>query len=185
MVVVTNGLETPLASVLIIASGKCEYTFKNDVLMSFLTQSLDKVYLESVREKEGGSYGVSVYGQLSRYPNDDEAFLQIYFDTDPAKREKMTQIIMNELQKIAQDGPAAEHINKTKEFMLKKHTEQMKENGYWLNILNQYYWYKADMDSNFQQVVESITPEDVKQFAKALLEQNNCIEVSMTSGETK
>lgn len=87
--------------------------------------------------------------------------------------------------KIAQDGPAAEHINKTKEFMLKKHTEQMKENGYWLNILNQYYWYKADMDSNFQQVVESITPEDVKQFAKALLEQNNCIEVSMTSGETK
>ncbi len=67
--------------------------------MSFLTQSLDKVYLESVREKEGGSYGVSVYGQLSRYPNDDEAFLQIYFDTDPAKREKMTQIIMNELQK--------------------------------------------------------------------------------------
>ena len=42
--------------------------------------------------------------------------------------------------------------------MLKKHTEQMKENGYWLNILNQYYWYKADMDSNFQQVVESITP---------------------------
>lgn len=56
--------------------------------MSFLTQSLDKVYLESVREKEGGSYGVSVYGQLSRYPNDDEAFLQIYFDTDPAKRER-------------------------------------------------------------------------------------------------
>lgn len=43
--------------------------------------------------------------------------------------------------------------------MLKKHTEQMKENGYWLNILNQYYWYKADMDSNFQQVVESITPK--------------------------
>ena len=183
--VFSKKLETPLASVLIIASGKCEYTLKNDVLMSFLTQSLDKVYLESVREKEGGSYGVSVYGQLSRYPNDDEAFLQIYFDTDPAKREKMTQIIMNELQKIAQDGPAAEHINKTKEFMLKKHTEQMKENGYWLNILNQYYWYKADMDSNFQQVVESITPEDVKQFAKALLEQNNCIEVSMTSGETK
>lgn len=183
--VFSKKLETPLASVLIIASGKCEYTLKNDVLMSFLTQSLDKVYLESVREKEGGSYGVSVYGQLSRYPNDDEAFLQIYFDTDPAKREKMTQIIMNELQKIAQDGPAAEHINKTKEFMLKKHTEQMKENGYWLNILNQYYWYKADMDSNFQQVVESITPEDVKQFAKALLKQNNCIEVSMTSGETK
>ena len=81
--VFSKKLETPLASVLIIASGKCEYTLKNDVLMSFLTQSLDKVYLESVREKEGGSYGVSVYGQLSRYPNDDEAFLQIYFDTDP------------------------------------------------------------------------------------------------------
>lgn len=97
--VFSKKLETPLASVLIIASGKCEYTLKNDVLMSFLTQSLDKVYLESVREKEGGSYGVSVYGQLSRYPNDDEAFLQIYFDTDPAKREKMTQIIMNELQR--------------------------------------------------------------------------------------
>ena len=41
------------------------------------------------------------------------------------------------------------------------------------------------MDSNFQQVVESITPKMSSSLPKSLLEQNNCIEVSMTSGETK
>ena len=178
-------METPKATVLITIHGKCDYNLKNSLLMTIFSQTMDMVYLEEVREKEGGTYGVSASGQLSRYPKDDEAHFQIYFDTDPAKRDKMVEIIVGELKKVAEEGPRAEHFNKVKEFLQKKHAEQVKENGYWLGALNSYYWYKTDTNTDYEKVLESITADDIKHFAKALLEQGNCIEVSMTCNEKK
>ena len=177
-------METPKATVLNIISGNCEYNLKNDLLMTMLSQTMSMVYLETVREKEGASYGVSAFGQLSRGIK-DEALFQIYFDTDPAKREKMEQIVMSELQKVAQEGPRPEHLAKVKEFLLKKHIEDAKENSYWLGQLNNYYWYKTDMNTNYEKLVNDLTVEDVKNFTKALLDQGNIIEITMTAKEAK
>ena len=177
-------METPKATVLNIISGDCEYNLKNELLMTMLSQTMSMVYLETVREKEGASYGVSAYGQLSRGIK-DEALFQIYFDTDPAKREKMEQIVMTELQKVAQEGPRPEHLAKVKEFLLKKHIENAKENGYWLGQLNNYYWYNTDMNTDYEKLVNELTVEDVKNFTKALLDQGNIIEVTMTAKEAK
>lgn len=177
-------LETPKATVIIMTNGKCDFTLKNQIMMSMLSQILDIVYTENVREKEGGTYGVGTYGSISKYPKED-AFLQIYFDTDPAKRAKMTDIVLNELNQFAQEGPSAENLNKVKEFMLKKHKENVKENGYWVNMLDDYFWDKADMNTGYDEIVNSITAKDLKEFTKALLDQNNRVEVSMTSEETK
>ena len=177
-------METPKATVLNIISGNCEYNLKNDLLMTMLSQTMSMVYLETVREKEGASYGVSAFGQLSRGIK-DEALFQIYFDTDPAKREKMEQIVMSELQKVAQEGPRPEHLAKVKEFLLKKYIEDAKENSYWLGQLNNYYWYKTDMNTDYEKLVNDLTAEDVKNFTKALLDQGNIIEITMTAKEAK
>ncbi len=177
-------LETPKATVLVINNGKCAYTLKNQIMMSMLSQILDIMYTESVREKEGGTYGVSAYGSISKYPK-EEAVLQIYFDTDPAKRAKMTEIILNELNQFANEGPSAENLNKVKEFKLKKHKEDTKENGYWVSVLDEYFWDQTDMNTGYDEIVNSITAKDLQEFTKALLDQNNRVEVSMTSEETK
>ena len=177
-------METPKATVISVISGNCEYNLKNELLMTLLKQTMDLVYTETIREKEGATYGVSTTGMVSRYPK-DEALFQIYFDTDPAKREKMEQLVMAELQKVAQEGPRPEHLAKVKEFLLKKHLENVKENGYWLNKLNEYYWYNTDMDSNYDKLLNEISVEDVKNFTKALLDQGNIIEVTMTAKEAK
>ena len=177
-------METPKATVLNIISGNCEYNLKNNLLMTMLSQTMDMVYTETIREKEGASYGVSAFGQLSRGIK-DEALFQIYFDTDPAKREKMEQIVMSELQKVAQEGPRPEHLAKVKEFLLKKHIENAKENGYWLGQLNNYYWYNTDMNTDYEKLVNELSVEDVKKFTKALLDQGNIIEITMTAKEAK
>ena len=176
----TKQMETPKATVLNIISGNCEYNLKNDLLMTMLSQTMSMVYLETVREKEGASYGVSAFGQLSRGVK-DEAIFQIYFDTDPAKREKMEQIVVSELQKVAQEGPRPEHLAKVKEFLLKKHIENAKENGYWLGQLNSYYWHNTDMNTDYEKLVNELGVEDVKNFTKALLDQGNIIEITMTA----
>ena len=97
----------------------------------------------------------------------------------------MEQIVMSELQKVAEKGPSPEHLAKVKEFLLKKYLENVKENGYWLNQLNEYYFCNIDFNTNYEKLVNEITVEDVKNFTKALLDQGNIIEVTMTAKETK
>ena len=177
-------METPKATVINIISGNCKFNPKNYLLMSMLSQTMNMVYLETIREKEGASYGVSAGGQMNCYPK-EEAVFQIYFDTDPAKREKMEQIVMAEMQKVAKEGPKPEHLAKVKEFMLKQYTEQIKENGYWLNRLLDYYFNKVDMNTGYEKLVNEITVKDVQKFTKTLLDQGNIIEVTMTAKEAK
>ncbi|MBQ8520203.1 MAG: insulinase family protein [Bacteroides sp.] len=177
-------LGTPMATVLVMAHGDCDYSLKNDLLMKCLTRTLDMVYLEEVREKEGGTYGVQTVGQLSRSTN-DEALLQVVFNTDPAKREMLMGIIMGELQRVAKEGPKEEHLTKVKEAMVKQYAESVKENSYWLGILNNYYWNHTDMDSQFVELVNGITVKDVQEFAKKLFDQGNLIEVCMTDESAK
>lgn len=172
-------METPKATILAYYNGEIPYTFENNILMSTLSQVLDIVYTREVREKEGGTYGVGVDGGISKYPK--ETFdLQIMFDTDPDKREKMLDIVLAQAQKIAKEGPQAEDLNKVKEFMLKKHKENMKENGYWMGILNEYYYTGADMLDGYDAIVSGITPAKIQKFAKQLLDQKNLTEVIMT-----
>ena len=177
-------LGTPMATVIVVAHGNCDYSLKSDILMKCLSRTLDMVYLEEVREKEGGTYGVQTVGQLTRYPK-DEALLQVVFNTDPTKREMLMGIIMGELQRVAKEGPKEEHLAKVKEAMVKQYAESVKENSYWLGVLNNYYWYNEDMDSKFVELVNSITVKDVQIFAKQLFDQGNLIEVCMTDESAK
>ena len=153
--------------------------------MSMLTQLLNQSYLESVREKEGASYGVSVYGKISKYPEPkEEAFMQIYFDTDPDKRTAMTDIVLKELDHFVQNGAPEENLVKAKEFLHKKHKENLRLNNYWVNQLFEYYWYDTDMDMDaaYDNMVDAITMKDVQDFADTLFKQGNRIEVCMISG---
>lgn len=173
-------LGTPKASVMAFYNGNCEYNLKNDVMISMLTQVLNLIYTANVREKEGGTYGVSVDGQLIKYPT-EKFIVQIIFDTDPAKRDKMVDIILNEVDNFIQTGPSDTDLNKVKEFMLKHYNESIKENGYWLNVLDEYYYTQTDMDNGFEKVVNEVTGKDLQDFAKKLFSQKNLVEVVMTS----
>ena len=176
--------ETPKATVIIVASGECKYTLENEVKMYMLSSLLDQSYLESVREKEGASYGVSVMGQISKYPEPKEdGILQIYFDTDPNKRAEMTKIVLDELDNFVKNGASEENLAKAKEFLHKEFKANQKQNSYWMNQLNEFYWYKVDMNTDYEKIVDSITMKDVQEFAKALFKQGNRIEVSMTTGD--
>ncbi len=175
-------MQLPKASVFNGITGTIDFTQKNRILMSMLGQILDIVYTEKIREDEGGTYGVYAGGGISRYPK-NQSLLQIMYDTDPVKMEKLNGIILDELQLIAANGPRETDFSKVKEFMRKKYFENIKENSYWLNILDNYYFYGDDDHSNYLKILESITPNDVKIFVKEFLSQNNRATVIMMPKE--
>ena len=174
----------PKASVLNVFSGKMERTLKNRVTMTVFNQILDLVYTEKVREDEGGTYGVSSGGSISRYP-ENQTILQVTYDTDPALMEHLNTIIHKELKELAVNGPREADFNKVKEFMNKSYSESVKQNAYWLGALSTYYSYNEDNHTDYLSTLNSITMEDVRVFIEELLSQENEIIISMMPKEAE
>lgn len=171
-------METPKASVVNFYSGQMDYNLENILTATMLKQVLDLVYMEKVREEEGGTYGVQTSARISTFP-EGQTFLQAYFDTDPGKREQMNTIVRNELKRISDIGPRPEDFKKTQDNILKRHAENQQENSYWLNTLDNYYYKGFDGATKYVETLNSITPAKIQAFTKKLLGQGNSIEVVM------
>ena len=174
--------ETPMATIMFLFNGTCKYDLRNNLTLSILDQALDMVYTAEIREKEGGTYGVSCSGSLTKYPK-EQLVLQIVFQTDPAKKDKLSGIVIEQLEKMAKEGPSAEHMQKIKEYMLKKYKDAQKENGYWLGNLDEYFYTGIDYTKDYETLINSITAKDVQEFLAKLMKQNNEIQVIMTVPE--
>lgn len=171
-------MELPKSTVFLLYTGKGKYDARGKMIMSMFAQVMDMVYTESVREKEGGTYGVGVSGGINHYPK-EEVRLQIVFDTDPERRARMTEVVKQGLDEFVKNGPNPEQLARVKEFMLKKYQENQKENSYWMSQLKEYYWNGVDATANYEKMVNSIGGKDIQKFVKKLIKQGNCIEVSI------
>ncbi|WP_165044487.1 pitrilysin family protein [Dysgonomonas sp. ZJ709] len=171
-------MKNPKASVFDLYSGTLKRDQKTRIALDALNQVLDMVYVETIREEEGGTYGVRSRVEINRIP-EGQTIVQMTYDTDPEKAATLNKIIHRELDKIAQDGPKDKDFQKVKEYMAKKFQENTKQNGYWNAVLNAYYFYNDDVYSNYMTILNSLTTEDVKAVTKALLSQENVIEVIM------
>ena len=173
-------METPNAIVLFMYNAPMKVNLKNTLLVSMLQQAMDMKYTESVREDEGGAYGVPVNAYLADYP-DQRAVVQIQLPTAPDKRERMTELVYKGVDEMADDGPSADDLKKMKEYMLRLHEESLKSNDYWLRQMTSFSVYGEDNVTNYTKVLNSITVEDVKKAAKTIFRSGNRIEVGMTT----
>ena len=171
-------MQTPKATTVDLISGSLEYNLSNLIKMSVLTNALDILYTEKVREEKSGTYGVGVSGQIVDFPK-GQSILQIYFDTDPTLQKELNSIILNELQEIGQKGISKTILSTVKENLLKNHQQRIEENPYWLNVLQTYYNNNLNISDDYISIVSALTPEDIQQFTQALLTQGNRIEVVM------
>ncbi|MBR1520286.1 MAG: insulinase family protein [Bacteroidaceae bacterium] len=172
--------ETPNAIVLFIYHTPMKVNLKNSLCVSILDQIMDLTYTETVREDEGGAYGVPTSGGMSRYPV-EEATMQIQLPTAPEKRAKMTEIVYKGVEDMVNNGPKEEDLQKTKEYMLRKHTEDLKNNGYWMGQMVTYALYGEDRVTTYEETLNSITTADIQDTARKIFKSGNRIEVGMTS----
>ena len=170
-------MQTNTASNRIEYTGKLKYNQKNRLVMNIIGELLSTRYLESIREKEGGSYGVGCAGYIQNIPT-TTAKLLMQFDTDPEKQVKLMGIIHKEVMDIIANGPIMEDFNKIKESMLKEYEVNVTTNKYWMSALTRYYQYNFD-GTDFVNVLNSITPKDIQNTLKKLVAQGNVVEVVM------
>lgn len=174
---------TPTAITTIVIKGKMEYNNRNELLMDAIGQLLRIVYTEKVREDKGGTYSVQVSGDLQHHPN-DEALLRIAFQTDPQKYNDLIPIVYKELEKMATEGPSQQDLDKVKAYELKVYNQVLRMNNYWEYVLYTDLYNGIDVDTDFRYIVENMTCDDIRTTLRNLLNQNNCIEVTMTQPTT-
>ncbi len=173
-------METPNAVVLFLYHAPVEMNLRNRVMVGMLDQLMDMLYTETVREDEGGAYGVPVSAGLSRYPQ-QEATVQIQLPTAPEKRERMTEIVYQGVEDMVNNGPKEEDLQKVKEYLLRSHEESLKKNSYWMNQMAAYVLYGEENVAPYTETVNSITAADIQELARRIFKSGNCIEVGMTS----
>ncbi len=173
-----RAMEVKKASNFIIYSAEMPYNRTNSMLVKTIGDVLNIRYLESIREREGGSYGVGVAGRTEKLPV-EQAYVLMQFDTDPDKQEKLMGIIHEEIAEIVANGPREDDIEKMKQIYIKQHAENLEENNWWQRTLLSYYRDGIDWVNGYEKAVDEITVQTVQDMAKRIVDQGNVLEVVM------
>lgn len=164
-------MQDPKTSVYMIYNGDMEYNLYNDTYMDVLSDVLDIVYTKSIREEQGGTYGVGVMGSINNRPENDFRFL-IAFDTNDEVYATLMDIAKAGLKDIAENGPRQEDLSKVLENKLKKRTEELQENKFWTNTIVSAKRDNIDFVTEYENIIKGITVESLADFAKQIVNGN-------------
>jgi zinc protease len=169
-------MQTPKSTVFQIHSGYMPVTTKTEVALDAANYVLDMIYTKTIREKEGGTYGVGCSLSATRKPY-DRITLMVQFDTNPEQAPKLSELTVKYLKELAQNGPTEEELAMAKENFKKNLPESRINNGYWMNAISENLHYGIDADKEYEEALESVTAEDIKAILQAVLSQENFIQI--------
>ncbi len=170
--------KTPRTSVFVNYNGSCGFTADDRLFGAAIRHVLELRYVQAIREDEGGTYSVRVSYNVNKYP-EPGFMLNVGFDTDPLKADKLVSIVHKEIANMIANGPSEADLQKAREYFLKQRQEDMKENNWWNVTLSDYYLYHLDYLTGFEEKVKDLTTKSVHEYAKKALGQGNVIEVIM------
>ena len=184
--VIPLALETPKSTVITRFSKEMKVTVKCDIYLTLLRDILDLRYIENIREKEGGTYGVQVSAHAIDKPN-ARCEVTMLFDCDPGRAEHLKSLIYAELDKIAEEGPTSEEVEKVVTSMLKNREQSKSHNVYWMDVISTYYTDGIDTNNprNFENIVKKVRPEDIRKFTRFLLKDADVVDITFLPGEKK
>ena len=175
-------METPKSTVLQVYTAYMPVDTKTEVALEVANYVLDMIYTKTIREDEGGTYGVGTAMVGQRQP-EERVVIQVSFDTNPEQAPKLRELAIKGLKELAENGPELDKFNMAIENFKKNIPETRLNNSYWMNNISEYLDHGYDYDAEYEAAVNSVTPEDVKAVLQAVLAQNNMIEITSAPKE--
>jgi zinc protease len=153
--------------VLGIYAGEAPYSPVTARKLNALSEVLNILIIEEMREKIQGIYGGGTQASLERLPYPSfQFFLQL--PCGPAKVDTLVHEFRRELEQIATKGPEAKYLDKVKKQWLEGYRTDIKTNEFWLSKLTQIHAGEttADQFLNWEKHVQALTPADVREAAQ-------------------
>jgi zinc protease len=171
-------MKDPKTSVRVVVKNDMKYSLKNAILMRALGDVLQLRYTESLREKEGGTYGARTRGSISRRPT-QEASISVNFDCNPDLAEKLIAIVHKEIEALKKGDIQQADLDKTLTNYLKEREESKNYNRFQMSLLKNSVLegYNMNDPKNYEDIVKSITIKDLKKITKKLLKNSKSYEI--------
>lgn len=175
--VVKLKMQAPKSTVVQLYTAYAPVNTKKSVALDAANYIIDMIYTKTIREDEGGTYGVGTSMLAQRSPM-ERLIAQIYFNTNPESAEKLGGLAAKGLKELAENGPTQEHFNMAIENFKKNLPESRINNGYWMNCLQTWNKHGINHDVEYEEAISTLTPEDVKAALQELLSQGNVIKIA-------
>lgn len=179
----STDMQTPKNTVIQFYSADMPYSVKTSVMLKAANYILDMIYVDTLREDEGGTYGASSDMSITAAPQ-QQARIQVAFETNPTQCEKLISLAKEGLRKLAYEGPTEEQMTRTLENFRKGIPEKRINNSYWLGNLLTNEYRGIDYDAEYEAAVNEISAEGIKEVLQKVLESGNFIEVVMSPDKT-
>ena len=134
-----------------------------------------------MREDQGGVYGVSINGSSSKLPKPKYS-IQSRWGCNPENIKKLSQTVLDEMDKIKKDGPTEIDLNKVKETIIRERETRQKENGFWLSSLQNHFLNGDRLLSleEYKTFIDSFSGADIKAIANKYLNTESYVQVALT-----
>ena len=183
--VVNKGKE-PKSSVALVFNGNTVFSDKNVIVTRMLSNALAIKLRESMREDQGGVYGVRANIGINKFPK--ATFdINVSWGCSPENVDKLVNTVFEEMKKMADNGPTDVDIEKAKETLIKERETQVKENQYWLEYIKNRTFMGEKLLSfeQVQAIVKEITKADLQKAAKSYFTPNHYVKVVLMPEEVK
>jgi zinc protease len=117
---------------------------------------------DTLREELGGTYSVGV-GYSDTSPERGYGTTTVQFGSSPENADRLTNVVMTELERLRREGPTAAEVQVVKETEKRELETSVKQNGYWLNSLQAMHLLGRDPTSLMHRTerTESLTQENI------------------------
>ena len=170
-------METPKSTVVQVYTSDVPMTIENEVLFKVAKLYLEMVYVETLRESEGGTYGASIMTNIENEPKDFNAFM-IMFETNPESAQKLAGLAVDGVRGLLENGIPADKLDMIIKNMKKNIQQQRIENYYWLSSLKEYMEFGKDYETKYEAAVDAVTSEAVVNLMKRIIGQKNFVQLS-------
>jgi zinc protease len=162
-------MKDPKATVYINFHGDYPCTPENVEYFNAIRYILNMRYVESIREKEGGTYGVSVSGSLSSRPR-NRYTLTMNFTCAPERADYLKKLLLDELTNMKKNGVTADEVDKTRENFLKTLPESLKSNSFILDRVKNYITngFYSPLPKNSTDIYDSLDGKKIQALANII-----------------
>ena len=159
-------------------TGAADYSREEALRVRALTEVVNIKIIDVLREKMTLIYGGGLGGSLVRVPYGHYS-LVLNLPCGPDNVDKVIAAAFAEIQKIQVAGPAAADLAKVQANMLLTHRQSLRENSYWLGVLQSAALQGTDPAKvlEFESDVAALTPALVQAAAQRYLRQDNYVQV--------
>ena len=175
----SKGLE-PKGRQTLVFTGDFDFDRENRYTLQSMTEVLRNMLRETLREDMGGTYGVGAYGSGVREPRERYS-VRISFGADPERLGELTDAAFAAIDSLSTHGASDENLAKVKETQRRQRETDMKENGFWLSVLNVYDRNGEDLRLilEYDRLVEGLTAEAIGEAAAQYFDFDNYVEVRL------